>query len=122
MTDNLHETSKVIASLLGPVLVAVTVSEAINLDIWAVSLAPVVYLNGLIFFAAGLAIVRFHNLWQRSWRVMVTIAGWLLLLAGLFRLFFPTAPQADPTPATYVLIGVLFLLGLFLTVKGYARA
>ena len=119
MTDDDQHTSKIIASLLGPVLLAVTISETVNLDIWEVSLAPVVYLNGLIFFAIGLAIVRFHNLWRWSWTLAVTIAGWALVAAGLFRMFFPTAPQADPSPATYAFIGVLATLGLFLTFKGY---
>ncbi|MEO0564500.1 MAG: hypothetical protein AAF125_20515 [Chloroflexota bacterium] len=111
--------SKLIASLLGPVFVAVTISETINLSIWETSLPPVVYLNGMVFFAVGVAILRFHNLWRRNWTITITLFGWILVLAGLFRLFFPTAQQADASPVTYVFIAGLCLMGLFWSYKGY---
>lgn len=111
--------SKLIASLLGPLLVAVTVSEAINLHIWKTNIPQVVYLNGMLLFTAGLVVVRFHNLWRRNWVVVITLVGWALLFAGLLRLFFPAAQQADDTPLTYPLIVSLCLLGCFLSAKAY---
>ncbi len=119
MNDPDQKHSKNIASLLGPVLIAVTLSEAINLHIWADSFPQVTYLNGMILFSVGLAVVRFHNRWLPAWTVTITILGWLMLVAGLFRLFFPGAEQAGGSPATYVFIGGLCLLGLFLTLKAY---
>jgi hypothetical protein len=41
MTDSKH-----IAQLIGPTLIAVTISEALNLEIWATNMASVTYLNG----------------------------------------------------------------------------
>lgn len=111
--------SKFIASLLGPTVVAVTVSEAINLRIWDTSLPQVVYLNGMILFSAGLGVVRFHNRWRPDWTVTITIFGWIVMLAGLFRLFFPNAEQAEATPVTYLFVAALGLLGLFWCFKGY---
>lgn len=119
MEDQTDLLSRKIASVLGPVLSVVNVSEALNLGIWAVSVPQVTYLNGMILFAGGLAIVRFHSRWRRDWTVCVTVTGWLMLVAGLFRLFFPTAPQAGASALTFVFIGVLFLLGLVMTIKGY---
>lgn len=119
MSDEKLRRSRLIASLLGPMIVAVTVSEALNLGIWETSVPQIVYLNGMILFAAGLAVVRFHNVWRRAWVVTITLAGWALLLAGLFRLFFPYAPQAEVSPVTYAFVAGLCMVGLFLTVKGY---
>jgi len=61
---------------------------------------PVVYLNGTILFVAGLALVRAHNAWRRDWTVMLTLSGWVALVVGLCRMFFPTAPQAGQGAAT----------------------
>ena len=113
--------SKQIGSVLGPTLLMVNISEVINLGIWEESLPPVTYLNGLMLFAAGLAIVRFHSRWRPLWTVSITLVGWLMMAGGLFRLYFPAAQQADATATTYAFVGFLGLLGLIMTVKSYAR-
>jgi hypothetical protein len=46
--------SRQIARIVGPTLIALGISEALNP-------APVVYLNGTLLFVAGLAIVQAHN-------------------------------------------------------------
>ena len=111
-----------IAGLAGPTLMAVTLSEALNLDIWRGVSPTLVYLNGVLLFVAGLAIVRAHNVWSRRWTVVVTLLGWAALLAGLARMFAPAAPQLGETPSTYGVIGLLFLAGAFLTFQAYRRA
>lgn len=63
MTD-----SKQLAALIGPTLVANSIGEALNLDIWDTNLAPVTYLNGTLLFVAGLALIRAHNRWVRAGR------------------------------------------------------
>ena len=119
MDDTPSARSKLIASLLGPVLMAVSGSEALHLDIWSQGLPQLVYLNGLILFALGLAIIRVHNRWHLAWPLAITIIGWMMLAAGLFRMFFPRAEQADATPLTYAFVSLIFLLGAFLTLKAY---
>src|SRR5262249_6026770 len=47
-----------------------------------------IYLFGLIDFAAGLAIVLTHNVWVPNWRVLITSLGWLLLVRGAARILF----------------------------------
>lgn len=111
--------SKQLAALIGPTLIAVTTSETLNLRIWETNIAPVTYLNGLFFFVIGLYVVRSHNRWTRGWPVVVTVVGWGLILAGLFRMFAPETQQGGQNPPTLALILVLFLVGLFLSFKAY---
>lgn len=113
--------SKTIAQLVGPTLVAVTLSEALHLRIWATNIAPVTYLNGFVLFVAGLAIVRVHNRWRRGWPILVTLVGWGSLLGGLGRMLAPEARQGGENTPTYFVIAILFAIGVFLTVKGYRR-
>ena len=42
-----------IAGLAGPTLMAVTTSEALNLDIWTGVSPTLVYLNGVLLFRVG---------------------------------------------------------------------
>ena len=107
--------SQHIAAVLGPALILVTVSETIHLDIWEDVDPTVVYLNGLLFVVGGLVIATTHNVWVRDWPVLVSVSGWLLILAGSYRLFAPNAPQLGPGPSTYATIGLLGLLGLALS-------
>ncbi|WP_435627995.1 hypothetical protein [Candidatus Ferrigenium straubiae] len=113
--------SKQLAALIGPTVMVLAASEAMNLRIWAVNIAPITYLNGTILFVAGLAIIRVHNYWGPRWPVMVTLTGWFALLIGLYRMFAPQAQQAGQNFATYVLLAVLFVMGAFLAFKGYSR-
>jgi len=113
--------SKHIAGLIGPTIMALAMSEAINLHIWAYNVAPVTYLNGTLLFVAGLSIIRAHNRWTVGWPVMVTLVGWVAILGGLFRMFAPEAQQAGKNSFTYALLMVLFAFGTFLTFKAYRR-
>jgi hypothetical protein len=91
-------TSKTIAGLIGPTLVAVAV-----------------------------AIVRAHNIWADGWPVLVTVFGWLILLGGLARMLFPTqiaAIAAGVGRSTGLIVTsmiVLLVLGAILSFKGYSR-
>ena len=76
-------------------------------------------------FAAGLAIVRAHNGWERNWTVLVTFAGWLALSLGLFRMFAASLygqSAANMSRTVFmVLEAILLVLGLIMTFKAYAR-
>jgi hypothetical protein len=52
--------SRQIARIVGPTLIALGISDAINLDALAGNAVPVVNLNGTLLFVAGLAIVQAH--------------------------------------------------------------
>jgi uncharacterized membrane protein HdeD (DUF308 family) len=117
--------SKRFAKLIGPTIVALTMSEAMNLHTMLNNPAPIVlvYLNGTLLFIAGLAIVRDHNRWKCGWPVLVTLVGWLLILGGLIRMFAPVFAQQEAQHTTPVYVGLLIGLaaGVFLTFKAYGR-
>ena len=115
--------SKQIAGLIGPCLVVITISEALNIHIWAGNTAAGVHLNGGLLFIAGLAIVRAHNLWICSWPVLVTLTGWGLMLLGLFRMFFPELQLQAARNAGAVIpeIMAVLVLGMLLSYHGYRR-
>ncbi len=76
--------SRELAALIGPTLVALGATEALNIHMFETEqIAPVVYLNGAILFVAGLALVRAHNVWTFSWSTLITLTGWVVLLGGL---------------------------------------
>lgn len=111
--------SRALAGLVGPSLLMLAVTEAMNMDIYAAQTAPVVYLNGTVLFVGGLALVRAHNRWVAGWPTLLTLLGWAALSLGLYRMAAPGAPQAGDGPATYVGLAILVGIGLILTWNGY---
>ena len=110
-----------LAGLIGPALMAITVSETIHLHIWATHIASLTYLNGCLLLVGGLAIVRAHTLWTWRWPVLITIIGWLAMAGGLYRMFVPDAQQLGESPVTYALTAMLFAMGCILTLKSFGR-
>ena len=114
-----------IAKLLGPSIVAVTLSETefVNPHLYDQQIPPVVYLSGCLFFIAGMSIVRVHNYWTTSWPVVVTLVGWFAVILGLFRMFATRMYKPGPQNTTALLVAELALcaIGLFLTFKAYTR-
>jgi uncharacterized membrane protein YhaH (DUF805 family) len=126
-------TSKTIAGLIGPTLVAI--AAGMLLDIGSspnlaeqVSREPaLIFVSGILLFVAGLAVVRVHNRWIKGWPALVTILGWLAMLGGLARMLFPTrlaAIAGGISQITGVIIAgaiVLLALGAFLSFEAYRR-
>ena len=113
------ETSENLAGLIGPTLMVMSLSEFLNFRIWAKVEASLVYLNGLLFFIGGLALIPSHNHWDLDWTILITLIGWLSVTLGLYRIFFPNGKQLERTMLTYITLGFLFLTGSFLTAKAY---
>jgi len=129
-------TSKIIAALLGPTLVATALMVLVNLEamralIAEISQSPtIIVLAGYAAFVPGLAIVYFHNRWAAGWPTLITLFGWLSVIIGLVRIVFPTQlagvmSRAAHAPAMHLVlpaIGAVFLLvGGVLSYKAYAR-
>jgi hypothetical protein len=122
MTNSAHT-----GRLLGPALIGITVTEWMNLDVFAAAAGPTfaahVYLNGTLIFIAGLALVRSHHVWSRQWPVLITIVGWLAIVAGLGRMIAPVSSQnaGRNAPVLYGSLVVLLTIGVVLTYKSFRR-
>jgi hypothetical protein len=126
-------TSKTIAGLIGPALVAMAASLLLNRSTLPVLIEQashdpgLIYVSGLLLFVAGLAIVRAHNRWTGGWPVLVTVLGWLILLGGFARLLFPVqlgqlaSEMGQRTIGIIALMVALIVVGAFLTFKAYRR-
>lgn len=113
--------SRELAGLVGPTLMALSASEALNFQIWEENLAPVTYLDGALLFVGGLSIIRVHNRWAPGWPLLTTLAGWSALLLGLGRMFAPEGRQPGRNPATKGVLLAMFCSGAVLTFKAYRR-
>jgi hypothetical protein len=129
--QDIMATSVFLARLLGPLLLAVGAGLLINPKPFhtmaneVVGSVTLVYLFGLIDFAAGLAIVLVHNVWMPTWRVLITLIGWLMLIRGTVRILIPErimeyAKKLIGKPQLYPTSGIaLTILGLVLCYFGY---
>ena len=115
------QTSRTIARIAGPALIALGVSEAIHIDIFAGAPAALVYLNGTLLLVGGLAIVAAHARWTLDWTALVTLTGWVLIAGGLYRMFAPEAPQLGAGPVTYAVLAALVAVGAVMSFRGYRR-
>ena len=115
--------SKSIAGIVGPTLLLMVLSElkVWNATLYDTQIVPLVYLSGVLFFIAGLSIVRKHNIWVWGWQTLITIIGWLGLVLGGLRMFLPqlyiTKFRNDNSALAVELF--LILIGCILTLKAY---
>jgi hypothetical protein len=126
-------TSKMIAGLIGPTLIAIAAAMLLNFRSFPqlaeqISRDPgLIFLSGILLFVAGLAIVRAHNIWAGGWPVLVTVLGWVAVLGGLARMLFPTqlatmvARVGQSSGWIIAAAVVILVLGAFLSFKGYSR-
>jgi hypothetical protein len=125
------QTSIFLARLLGPLLLLTGAGIVLNPKSFrtiageVVRSVTLVYLFGFMDLAAGLAIVLTHNVWLASWRVLITLIGWLLLLRGAVRILAPeiimgyaakVIRNKQVIPSAGAVVGVL---GLVLCYFGY---
>jgi len=85
--------SKLIARLMGPVLLVMGLGMALGLwlspDIFNgvmrdfMGNLAIIWLVGILMLVAGIAIINTHNLWIGDWRVIITLLGWLAIIAVL---------------------------------------
>ncbi len=76
----------------------------------------IVYLTGVILvFLSSLLIIKQGNIWEGSWRTVVTIFAWLTLLKGLGYIFIPEILRNFVSKK---IIGVVNIYGVVMVVIG----
>ena len=118
--------SKQVGGLLGPTLSAMLIAEfpLVQPNLYDTQIPPVIYLSGVLMFAAGLAVVRSHNVWARNWTVLITLSGWFLFALGLVRMFaasqYRQATLGVNSVTFMVLEACLLVVALIITFKAYS--
>lgn len=128
-------TTRFLSRLIGIYAVVVSLALAIRgqssvITITAmVRYAPLMFFCGFIALIAGLAIVLNHNVWSGGAApVIVTIIGWLAIVKGVLILLLTPDEEAalfigglHYAAWFYFYLAVFFLVGVFLTVRGFQR-
>jgi len=122
------------ARLVGPLFVAIGLGILLNAPFYvgaiveAVHSPTLVYISGIASLLAGLAVLNAYAAWTADWRVIITILGWLLVIAGVVRIVLPelvtrlaTTIYSGPT-ALAITGAVVLVLGGFLSFKAYRPA
>jgi len=123
-----------IARLVGPLFAALGLGLLLNATFYAAAVgqgahSPVlIAIAGMATLVAGPAILNAYRAWTADWRVLVTVIGWIFIIAGLIRLILPTlaetlAPAVYSGPAALMVAGVVVLIvGGILSFEGYRTA
>lgn len=123
--------STLLARLMGPYIILIGVSLMLNRKIFRQIMEDfpknpsLIFVTGLLTFVAGLTTVLFHNIWALDWRMIITVFGWLILIKGIMLVAFPstllktTKIYSGNIKLVLIPWGVMILIGIFLTIKGY---
>ena len=124
------ETSIFLAKVIGLISVISTTAVMIRykeshvFEEEAVKSSSFTHISGFVFLILGVLLVVSHPVWVLDWRIVITIFGWLLLLKGVGRIFFPVAVRhlIEKKKANHkFILGeiAVFLIGLYLLYYGF---
>lgn len=120
-----------IAKILGPCIVVAGIGLLFNMEFYRNVMLDyaknsfLIFFGGIIALIVGILILLFHNVWEMSWPVIITIYGWGGLIKGIWLIVFPkTVPgvmQAYQNNKALLAVHsiVILVLGGFLTYMGY---
>ena len=86
-----------------------------------------VFLSGLLALAVGIAMAISHSVWEPNWRGLITLLGYFSIAKGIARTGFPELPEKAAKfflegSRTKVWLGIILLLGGYLTWIGFSQA
>lgn len=125
------ETSILLAKLLGPTMLVMGLFVALRPERMRrigrefLDSEALIFISGVITLPVGLAIVVTHNIWTADWRGLITLIGWIFVLAGLARIALPDAMKSVgermlEKPAMLALPGAaMAIIGAYLSWQGY---
>ena len=121
------QSTKTVARLVGPLLVVIGLGVLLNPTLYADAIADAVksttliYLSGVASLLGGLAILNAHRTWTADWRVIITILGWIFVIAGFIRIVLRRQMTTIYSGSiAMTIVGVIVLvLGGHLSFEGY---
>ncbi len=123
-----------IARLVGPLFAVIGVGILLNQKLYtdmigqAVLVPVMIYLFGVMALLAGLAILNAHRAWTADWRVIITLLGLLMVIAGFVRIVLPgiaavLAISFYSGSGGMAIVGIIVLvIGVYLSFEGYRRS
>ncbi|KTC82270.1 Integral membrane protein (PIN domain superfamily) [Legionella cherrii] len=127
------DTSKFLSKVLGIYLIVVSLAILINLHQFTLYVqellkdGPLMLILGFWTFTVGLLMVVAHNIWQWSWRLLITIIAWIILLKGANMIFYPhyidraTLLFVQNNSIAYSAAGFDLIIGIILCYLGFKR-
>ena len=89
------ETSILLAKLVGPMMLVLGLFVTLNparmrrIGREFLDSDALIFISGVITLPVGLAIVVTHNVWAADWRALITLIGWIAVIAGIARIALP---------------------------------
>jgi hypothetical protein len=127
--------TKFLSRLIGLFTVLIALSLAMHKQATVETLAalvhnpPLLFIAGMAFVAAGLAIVLNHNVWSGGvLPVIVTLVGWVTMIRGLLLLSLSPETLAGLLGMVhfeqlfYLYVLISLVLGVYLTYSGFRPA
>ena len=113
-----------LVSVISTTAVLIRYKESLALEEEAVKNPAVTYLSGFVILILGVLLVVSHSVWTLDWRLVITIMGWLVLLKGIGRIFFPKTVkkliEKKRDDRRFLLVeAVVLLVGLYLIYQGF---
>ncbi|MEL0456017.1 hypothetical protein WJN01_07255 [Flavobacteriaceae bacterium SZ-1-7] len=80
-------------------------------------------ITAFVAIIVGMVNILFHNVWELSWKIIITLIGWTSLFIGLLLFIFPKRTIAGLQLINIKLVQVIYMLlfftGLFLLNAAY---
>ncbi len=124
------ELSVFLAKLFGVYLMVLSVLCALRGELFAEVIEDfftqraLVFFSGLLALIIGIAMAISHSVWEPSWRVAITIIGYVSIAKGIARIAFPdtlrkVASGVFRGPGKWVWIAIALALGAWLAWAGF---
>lgn len=125
--------SKFLSKVIGIYLVIISVAMLTNMQQFSSNMnslineAPLMIVVGFFTLILGILMVVSHNIWQWSWKILVTIVGWLIFLKSIGILFYPlfmdklTLLFTQNLTFAYTAAAIDFALGILFCYFGFRR-
>ena len=87
--------SKFLSKVIGLYLIIVSAAILTNMQQFItqvnnlVNNAPLMFMTGFCTTIIGLLMVVSHNIWQLSWRFIITFIAWVTLIKGVSIVLYP---------------------------------
>src|ERR1700722_10791518 len=118
-----------LAKIIGWVLVIIGLATFVKREFMRdvikdfISHSSIILISATMNIILALLIVLSHNVWEASWKVVITILGYLMLLRGLLHVFIPEwvrkMAKKFLNNDLFVYSGVIsFVVGIYLLYHG----